>query len=113
MEMSGLYTHWATNRAYAVGEIVKSGLNKDGEPQLYQVLQAHTSQTDWLPKDTPALYKAIGFTESDIPIWTQPLSAVDAYALYDKVAHKDKIWVSDVDTNVWEPGVYGWSEVTE
>lgn len=113
MEMADLYTHWATNRTYAVGVIVKSGLNKDGEPQLYQVLQAHTSQADWLPKDTPALYKAIGFTEDHIPIWTQPLGALDAWAKGDKVAHKDKLWISDVDGNVWEPGVYGWSEVTE
>ena len=111
MEMADLYTHWATNRAYAVGEIVKSGLNKDGEPQLYQVLQAHTSQEDWLPKDTPALYKAMGFTESEIPIWTQPLGATDAYALGDKVAHNDKIWISDVDANVWEPNTYGWEVV--
>lgn len=113
MEIASLYTHWATNRNYTVGEIVKSGLNKDGEPQLYQVLQAHTSQEDWLPKDTPSLYKAIGFTESEIPIWTQPLGATDAYALGDKVAHNDKVWISDVDANIWEPGVYGWSEVIE
>lgn len=113
MEMLDLYPHWATNRVYSVGDIVKSGLNKDGEPQLYQVLQAHTSQADWLPKDTPALYKAIGFTESEIPIWTQPLGATDAYVKGDKVAHNDKVWISDVDANVWEPGVYGWTEVTE
>jgi hypothetical protein len=113
MEIAGLYTHWTPGHKYTAGEIVKSGLNKDGEPQLYQVVQEHTSQEDWMPQNTPALYKAIGFTDSSIPIWTQPLGATDAYAVGDKVAHNDKIWISDVDSNVWEPGVYGWTEVTE
>jgi hypothetical protein len=27
-----------------------------------------------------------------------------------KVSHNGKHWISDVDNNVWEPGVYGWSE---
>lgn len=35
------------------------------------------------------------------------------YANGDKVTHNEKKWVSDVDSNVWEPGVYGWSEYTE
>lgn len=35
------------------------------------------------------------------------------YANGDKVTHNEKKWVSDVGSNVWEPGVYGWSEYTE
>ena len=27
-----------------------------------------------------------------------------------KVSRNSKHWISDVDNNVWEPGVYGWSE---
>ena len=34
--------------------------------------------------------------------------AHDAYNIGDKVTHNGKTWVSDVDNNVWEPGVYGW-----
>lgn len=30
----------------------------------------------------------------------------------DKCTHNNKKWISDVKDNVWEPGVYGWSEVT-
>lgn len=30
-----------------------------------------------------------------------------------KVAHNGKHWVSTAANNVWEPGVYGWEEVTE
>ena len=28
------------------------------------------------------------------------------------VTHGGKTWVSDVDGNIWEPGVYGWTEVS-
>lgn len=37
--------------------------------------------------------------------------AHDAYAQGDKVSHNGKHWTSKVDNNVWEPGVYGWTEV--
>lgn len=42
--------------------------------------------------------------------WKQPTGAHDAYSKGDKVSHNGKNWVSDVDGNVWEPGVYGWTE---
>ena len=38
----------------------------------------------------------------------QPIGAVDAYAAGAKVAHNGQRWISTVDANVWEPGVYGW-----
>jgi hypothetical protein len=47
----------------------------------------------------------------EIPDWKQPTGAQDAYAKGDKVKHNEKIWVSTIDANVWEPGVYGWDEV--
>ena len=34
----------------------------------------------------------------------------DAYAAWDKVSHNGKNWKSTCDGNVWEPGVYGWTE---
>ena len=44
----------------------------------------------------------------EYPEWVQPTGAHDAYNIGDKVTHNGKTWVSDVDNNVWEPGVYGW-----
>lgn len=108
MEIADLYEAWQTEKSYPVGIVLKYGVNKDNETQLYSVLQEHISQEDWTPDKTPALYKAIGFID-DIPIWTQPLGATDAYMKGDVVSHKDEIWISDIDGNVWEPGVYGWS----
>ena len=111
MEIADLYEPWAAGKAYRAGKIIKHGVNAEGETQLFSVVQAHTSQADWLPDATPSLYKAIGFAEDGTPIWTQPLGGHDAYAKGDEVRHKDQVWVSDMDGNVWEPGVYGWSVV--
>lgn len=111
MEVASVYPEWKPNRNYKVGEIFQHGLNAEGEVQLYRIVKDHTSQADWLPSDVESLYKAIGFTPSGVPIWTQPLGAHDAYKKGDKVQHNDKYWISTVDNNVWEPGVFGW-EVT-
>ena len=109
MEVADLYPEWVAMKAYAVDEIVKYGVNADGETQLYKVIQAHTSQEDWKPDVTASLYKAIDFTDDDgVSIWTQPLGSHDAYAKGDVVSFEDQLWISTVDGNVWQPGVYGW-----
>jgi len=110
MEIADLYEPWEEEKHYDVGKIIKYGVNANGETQLYSVLQAHTSKFDWLPDVTPALYKAIGFTPSGIPIWTQPLGTSDAYMKGDVVMFNDALWESDIDNNVWQPGVYGWTQ---
>lgn len=108
MEVADLYPEWVAMKAYVVDEIVKYGVNADGETQLYKVIQAHTSQEDWKPDVTASLYKAIGFTDDGVSIWTQPLGSHDAYAKGDVVSFEDQLWISTVDGNVWQPGVYGW-----
>ena len=80
---------------------------------LYTVLQAHTSQPDWKPAAAPSLFAKVLIPDPTVvPEWEQPEST-NPYAKGDKVAHNGKTWVSDIDGNVWEPGVYGWTEVTE
>ena len=113
MEIADLYEPWEIGKTYEVGRIVKYGVNADGETQLYSVIQAHTSQAAWTPDTAVSLFKAVGFTETGVSVWTQPLGATDAYMKGDTVSHKDKTWTSDIDGNVWEPGVYGWTEVTD
>lgn len=110
MEIADVYPKWSGNgRSYKAGEIVAWGVNADGETQLYTVLQAHVSQPDMPPDAAVSLYKAVGFAEDGVPIWTQPLGATDAYNAGDVVEHNGKRWTSDIDGNVWEPGVYGWT----
>lgn len=80
---------------------------------LYKVLSAHTSQSDWTPDKAPSLFaKVLIPDDSTIYPWESPEST-NPYMLGDKVTHNDKTWVSDVDNNVWEPGVYGWTVIAE
>ena len=79
--------------------------------KLYRCIQAHTTQADWTPDAVPALWVEVSLEE--YPEWKQPLGSHDAYNKNDKVSHNNKKWISDVDANVWEPGVYGWSEIVE
>lgn len=97
-----LYPEWLADTAYTTGDRVR-----DGET-LYKCVQPHTSQSDWRPGDTPALWTRVSIDEW--PEWIQPTGAQDAYNEGDKVSHNEKHWISDVDSNVWEPGVYGWTE---
>lgn len=79
---------------------------------LFKCLQAHTSQTTWTPTDAPSLWARVLIPDPEvIPEWEQP-DSTNPYMAGDKVIHNGKTWQSDIDNNVWEPGVYGWSEVT-
>ena len=81
--------------------------------KAYKVLQAHTSQAEWTPAAAVSLFAEILIPDPEvIPEWEQP-GSTNPYMKGDKVKHNGKTWISDVDNNVWEPGVYGWSEVTE
>lgn len=83
------------------------------EGVLYRVLQQHTSQASWAPNATPSLYaKVLIPNEDQIYDWEQP-DSTNPYMTGNKVKHVGKIWASDIDNNVWEPGVYGWSEAGE
>ena len=93
---------------WAVGIAVEVGDRYQYNGKLYKCVQAHTTQADWTPDVTPALWVIVSLEEW--PEWIQPTGAHDAYAKGDKVTHNSKKWISDVDANVWEPGVYGWIE---
>lgn len=97
-----LFSLWETNTEYAIGD------RKRYRDKLYECVQAHTSQDMWTPDVTFALWKEISVDE--FPEWVQPTGAQDAYMTGDKVSHNNLHWISDVDNNVWEPGVFGWSE---
>ena len=108
LECVCLYEKWNGDGVqYTAGQRVQD----DGI--LYTVLQAHTSQPDWKPADAPSLFAKVLIPDPTVvPEWEQP-DSTNPYAKGDKVAHNGKTWVSDIDGNVWEPGVYGWTEVAE
>ena len=88
--------------AYSVGDRVQYN------GTLYKCVQAHTAQSDWTPDATPALWVVV--TVEEWPEWVQPAGSHDSYAKDAKVTHNGERWSSDVDSNVWEPGVYGWTK---
>lgn len=103
LPVTDLFEPWESGRTYATGDRVKHN------DLLYRCVQGHTSQDDWTPDATPALWTRVSVDEW--PEWVQPTGAQDAYPIGAKVSHNGKHWVSTVDNNTWEPGVYGWEEV--
>ena len=97
-----LFPKWESGIAYEIGD------RRQYDGLLYRCVQAHTSQVGWEPPQVPALWTRTSIDEW--PEWIQPTGAQDAYSKGDKVSHNEKHWISIVDANVWEPGVYGWQE---
>lgn len=100
-----LFPNWEGDHPYEVGDRVRyNGV-------LYKCLTAHTSQDAWTPSDAVSLWAKVLIPDPEtIPEWEQPEST-NPYMKGDKVKHNGKTWISDIDNNVWEPSVYGWSEV--
>ena len=80
--------------------------------KLYKCLQAHTAQADWNPVDAPSLWAEVlaGQDGTAIGEWVQP-DSTNPYMRGDKVNYNGKLYESEVDNNVWAPGVYGWVEI--
>lgn len=104
LEAVELFAEWATDTDYAVDERIRY------ESTLYKCLTAHTSQATWTPDVSPSLWVRVDDPSVEWPEWIQPVGSTDAYAKGAKVSHLGKHWISDVDNNVWEPSVYGWTE---
>ena len=105
------------SKIWKKGEYVNPGDRRYYIPtrKLYKVRdgQGHTTQADWTPDTAVSLWSVAADPAEEWPAWSQPIGAHDAYATGAKVSHNGKHWTSNVDSNVWEPGVYGWTEVAE
>ena len=115
LEVATVFPAYEVGKAYAVGDMFSYGENSTGDPQLYRVVQAHTSQSDWKPSATPSLYTPIKLDSSNYEEWKQPTGAHDAYNKGTIVKYKDKLYRSLIDGNTWSPDEYpaGWEEYTE
>ena len=111
LECVRLYRPYEVGKAYTVGEFFTYGVNGVGDPQLYKVVQAHTSQDNWKPDTNPALYTPIGLDDSGYPVWSKPTGAHDAYNKGDIVNHNGVLYESTIDGNIWSPDEYpaGWA----
>ena len=110
LEVKMLYKQWdkQIDKPLEVGEYIQY------QDVLYKVLQAHTVQEAWTPTDAPSLFAKVLVdpTGETILDWEQP-DSTNPYMKGDKVFHNGKTYVCTIDNNVWEPGVYGWEEITE
>lgn len=110
-----MFPRWEDNIGKTItNDDIAKGLNRyQHNGELYKVVQPTVFQTQYEPgaDGTSSIFVKISLEEW--PEWIQPTGSHDAYAKGDKVAHNAKKWTSDVDANVWEPGVYGWTEVVE
>lgn len=104
MEIAAVYDEWQPDKQYAAGVYLTYGTNGVGDPQLYKTAQAHTSQADWTPDKTPALYVAIGLNASGYPVWSQPTGAHDAYDKGDVVDRGGVLYESAINGNTTVPG---------
>lgn len=102
--VTNLFPLWEVGVVYAVGD------RRQYDSLLYRCVQSHTSQEDWTPPQVPALW--VRTSTEEWPEWIQPQGAHDAYSKGSKVSHLGKHWISDYYSNIWEPSVFGWSEVT-
>ena len=99
-----LFPTWVVGKEYAVSDRAQYN------GTLYKCVQAHTSQADWAPDATPALWVVVSIDE--YPEWVQPTGAHDAYNTGDKVSYNGKHYVCTIDANTYAPDVYGWESVT-
>lgn len=110
MEIASVYDKWASGISYEVGTFITYGENSVGDPQLYKVVQAHTSQAEWTPNKTPSLFTPIGLNDDGYPTWSKPTGAHDAYNTGDIVDYNGTLYKSTIDGNIWSPDEYpqGW-----
>lgn len=113
LEVPMVYEPWKADKNYTLDELLTYGVNATGDPQLYRVIKAHTSQGDWTPDVASSLFVAIGLDDSGYPIWAQPAGAHDAYNKGDIVNYNGVLYESLIDGNVYSPEAYaaGWKIV--
>lgn len=104
-DLAFIYDAWVAGQSVVIGDL------RQYAGGLWKCAQAHTTQADWTPDVTPALWVRVAPPDAGPQPWVQPAGAHDAYKTGDQVTHNGHTWQSTVDANVWEPGVYGWTQL--
>lgn len=106
-----LFPLWAADIPVVIGNKWQD-FDDDDVLYLWRCEQTHTTQSNWRPKDVPALWTKVAYPGT-IPVWVQPTGAQDAYNIGDQVHYpliSDPIYESLINANVWSPDVNpgGW-----
>lgn len=104
--------------AFEVGVSLKVGDIVRYQNKLYEVVQAHTTQSDWTPEKVPALFKIFEVKKDSagnevVAEFKHPTGAHDSYKKGDKVQFKGAIYESLIDNNAYSPEEYaqGWKKI--
>lgn len=110
LSLQVLYKQWNKQ----IGKTLQVGEYINHNDILYKVLQEHVVQDNWAPDVSPSLFAKVLVdpTGETILDWEQP-DSTNPYMKGDKVKHNGATYESEVDNNVWEPGVYGWVVIEE
>lgn len=98
-----LFPKWEAGIYVAVGERYQyNGV-------LYRVVQSHTTQSDWTPDITPALWTVVSVEE-----WPEIPESIPAEAPWmkgDRGTWKGQHYICQMDNCVWNPDQYpqAWS----
>lgn len=105
LSLQVLYKQWNKQ----IGKTLQVGEYINHNDILYKVLQEHIAQDNWAPDVSPSLFAKVLVdpTGETVLDWEQP-DSTNPYMKGDKVKYNGIIYESEVDNNVWEPGVYGW-----
>lgn len=110
LEVAALFETWASKLnptdPSQPGQEVVAGERLWYDGELWKVLQPHRVMQSWNPRDAVSLFVRVSIEAW--PAWVPPVGSTDAYAKDAQVTHNDQHWISEIDGNVWEPGVYGW-----
>ena len=108
IEVMGLYMPWGIDEDVNAGDIRRY----DGK--LYRCLQAHTTQAQWKPAVTPALWVEV-VAEGEYREIKDNMLPTEAFALGEIgwYSTKNRLYKSLIDNNVYTPVTYpaGWEAV--
>jgi hypothetical protein len=105
IELADIFRFWTAGVSVTSGDL----LRWDGD--LYRVIQAHTTQSDWAPPNVPALFVKIAAPGSAPQPWVQPYGGSGTYTNGSIVTYNGQTWVNThpaPNLNVWIPGQFGW-----
>ena len=105
LELDAMYPEYDETAKYGKGDITRdAGL-------LYRAVN-NVNASPTHPADDGVNWRLMDEPDEDgVFPWRQPYGKKDYYRKGAQVTHNGATWVSDVNKNVWEPGVYGWHQV--
>ena len=103
-----LFLEWIADVPYQDGDFRRCP--EDGF--LYRATMQHGAEHTTLPpSQSPTLWTRVADPADEWPKWFMPGYPFTQWMTGSKTTHNGERWVSNVDNNVWEPGIAMWSRV--